>query len=104
MKVKLNDLGRELYDIWWKNYKKENDRLGGNSAEHDFVEGWCIIDNDEYIKTITDECGLLLFAYDEDVFNILDEWAEDWNETDKICGGFTIPEVKKELLKYVEIV
>ena len=104
MKVKLNDLGKELYNVWWENYKKENDILGGNSTEGDYVEGWCIIDNDKYIKTITDECGLLLFAYDENVFNILDEWAEDWNETDKICGGFTIPEVKKELLKYIEIV
>lgn len=104
MKIKLNDLGRDLYNVWWENYKKENDNLGGNSAEHDFVEGWCIIDNDEYIKTITDECGLLLFAYEEDVFNVLDEWAKDTDETEKICGGFTIPEVKKELLKYVEIV
>lgn len=103
MKVKLNDLGKELYDIWWKNYKKENDNLGGNSAKGDYIEGWYIIDNDNYIKTITDECGLLLFAYDENVFDILDEWAEDWNETDKICGGFTIPEVKEELLKYIVI-
>ena len=103
MKVKLNDLGKELYDVWWKNYKKENDNLGGNSAEGDYVEGWCIIDNDNYIKTITDECGLLLFAYDENVLDILDEWAEDWNETDKICGDFTIPEVKEELLKYIVI-
>lgn len=98
--MKLNNKGRELYDIWWENYKKENDSLGGNSAEGDYVEGWCIIDNDDYIKTITDECGLLLFAYDEDVFDILDEWAEDCGETDNICGGFTIPEVRKELLKY----
>ena len=104
MKVKLNDLGKELYNIWWKNYQKENDNLGGNSAEYDFVDGWCIIDNNDYIKTITDECGLLLFAYEENVFNILDEWAEDFDETEKVCGGFTIPEVKKELLKYVEVI
>lgn len=104
MRVELNESGWALHQIWYENYCKENNNLGGNSAEGDFVEGWCIIDNYDYIKTITDECGLLLFAYDENVFNILDEWAEDFDETDKICGGFTIPEVKKELLKYVEIV
>lgn len=104
MKVKLNELGNELYNAWWKNYCKENDNLGGNSVEHDFVEGYCIVDNFDYIKTITDECGWLLLAYEENVFNILNEWAEDTDETDKICGGFTIPEVKQELLKYVEIV
>lgn len=102
--MKLNEKGIELCDIWTKKYADENDRLGGNSKEGDFVEGWCIIDNDEHIKTITDECGLLLFAYEEDVFNILDEWEKDTDETEKICGGFTIPEVKKELLKYVEII
>ena len=104
MIIKLNDLGKELYNIWWKNYKTENDNLGGNSAEGDYIEGWCIIDNDNYIKTITDECGLLLFAYGEDVFNILDEWVRDCGETAKICGGFTVTEVKKELLKYVEMI
>lgn len=103
MKVKLNDSGYRLYKVWWENYCKENDRLGGNSTNGDFVEGWSIVDNKDYIKTIEDECGLLLFAYDEYVFDILDEWAEDCNETDKICGGFTITEVKTELLKYVEI-
>ena len=103
MKVKLNDLGKELYEVWWNNYCKENDKLGGNSAEGDFVEGWCIIDNSDYLKTIEDECGLLLFAYEEHVLDTLDEWAEDCNETDKICGGSTIAEVKQELLKYVEI-
>ena len=103
MKVKLNHLGNKLYDVWWRNYCRENDSLGGNSAKGDFVEGWCIIDNYDYIKTIEDECGLLLFAYDEDVFYVLDEWAKDYAETEKICGGFTIQEVKRELLKYVEL-
>lgn len=100
--MKLNEKGKALHDMWWENYKKENDNLGGNSADGDYIEGWCIIDNEDYIKTITDECGLLLFAYDENVFNILDEWAEDCGETDNCCAGFTIAEVRNELLKYFE--
>ena len=100
--MRLNKKGQELYDIWYANYCKENDKLGGNSANGDFVEGWSIIDNDECIKTITDECGCLIFGYDDNVFNILDEWPEDWDETEKCCGGFTITEIKNELLKYFD--
>lgn len=100
--MKLNVKGKELWEVWRENYHKENDKLGGNSAEGYFVEGWDIIDNYDYIKNITDECGLLIFAYDEDVFNTLDEWAEDCGEMYDCCAGFTIAEVRKELLKYFE--
>lgn len=102
--MRLNKKGAELYNIWYENYCKENDNIGGNSAEHDFVEGWSIIDNKDYIRTITDECGLLLFAYGEYVFDVLDEWAVDCDETEKVCGGYTIAEVKQEILNYVDII
>lgn len=101
-KYKLNSLGWKLYNKWYENYCKENDRLGGNSTEGNFVEGWTIIDNKDYIKTLTDECGLLIFAYQEMIFGILDEWSIGSKETDKICGGFTIAEVRQELIKYFE--
>ena len=103
--MKLNAKGRELYEIWEQNYYKENDRLGGNHEEGEFVEGWCIIDNDDYVKTLTDECGLLIFGYDESAPWIVDEWIELYGADDVIfkdCNskGYTCADVKKELLKY----
>ena len=35
--MKMNKKGTELYDIWAKKYADENDRLGGNSENGDFV-------------------------------------------------------------------
>lgn len=100
--MRLNAKGKELYDIWEQNYLKENDRLGGNSAEGNFVEGWCIIDNDDYVKTLTDVCGLLIFGYDEHVINTVDEWIELYGADDVIFEDYTCAVVKKELLKYFE--
>lgn len=106
MKMKMNAKGEELYDIWEQNYRKENDRLGGNSADGDYVEGWCIIDNDEYIKNITDECGLLIFGYYDDAMFTVAEWIEDWgNERIKIGSNYyTYEDIIKELSKYFEAV
>lgn len=104
--MKLNAKGRELYNTWWHNYCAENDRLGGNSTNHDFVEGWCIIDNDNYVKTLTDECGLLIFGYDTDTINVVDGWIEDYgNETIKIGSNeYTYADIRNELIKYFEVV
>lgn len=99
--MKLNEKGWELWGIWETNYCNENDKLGGNSAEGDFVEGWCIIDNDEYIKNITDECGILIYGYEDDALEVLDEWIEDGDdEVGEL--GFTYADVRKELSKYFE--
>ena len=101
--MKLNAKGKELWDIWYKNYCKENDKLGGNSAKQDFVEGWSIIDNKDYIKNITDECGLLIFAYDEHVFEVLNEWADYYGKDDIGLFGYAFDDVRNELLKYFEV-
>lgn len=103
--MKLNSKGKELHDIWWKNYCTENDKLGGNSANHEFVEGWCIIDNDDYIKTLTDECGLLIFGYDDYAMFTVAEWIEDYgNEKIKIGSiYYTYEDVMNELKKYFEV-
>lgn len=107
MKLKLNAKGNELYKIWEQNYCNENDNLGGDSANGDYVEGWFIIDNDDYVKTLTDECGLLIFGYDDDVFGIVDEWielygADDVIFTDYYGNKYTCADIKTELLKYFE--
>lgn len=101
--MELNKKGKELYKIWEQKFFDENDRLGGNSKDGDYVDGWCIIDNDDHIKTIEDECGLLIFAYEENAVNVIDEWIEWLGHDYKINGlGFTYNDVKKELLKYFE--
>ena len=100
--MKLNEKGKELYKIWEQNYCKENDRLGGNSAEGDFVEGWSIIDNNDYVKTLTDECGLLIFGYDDDTIDMIDEWIDMWGKNDICFKSYTFEDVKEELLKYFE--
>ena len=101
--MKLNTKGEELYDIWEQNYRTENDKLGGNSADGDYVEGWCIIDNDDYVKTLTDECGLLIFGYYDNAIDVVNEWIELYGENDIIFEGYTCAEVKAELLKYFEV-
>lgn len=102
--MKLNAKGKELYDIWERNYCEENDRLGGNSAKGDYIEGWCIIDNDDYVKTLTDECGLLIFGYCDDAMYVVEEWMENCNcSGEDICAyDFTFTEVLDELKKYFE--
>lgn len=100
--MKLNAKGKELYNIWEQNYCKENDKLGGNSANGDYVEGWCIIDNDNYVKTLTDECGLLIFGYDDGAIDTVNEWIEMYGADDVIFNGYTCADVKAELLKYFE--
>ena len=105
--MKLNEKGKELYNIWERNYRKENDNLGGNSANGDYVEGWCIIDNNDYVKTLIDECGLLIFGYDDDVIYTVEEWIELYG-ADDVCftdidgRAYTFVKVKEELLKYFE--
>ena len=101
--MKLNAKGEELYNIWEQNYYKENDRLGGNSTEGDFVEGWCIIDNNEYVKTLTDLCGLWIFGYDTDALWHIDECIEMYGADDVIFGNYTCEDIKIELMKYFEL-
>lgn len=100
--MKLNEKGKELYEVWHNNYKMENDKLGGNSAKGDYVEGWCIIDNCNYVKTLTDECGLLIFGYCDDAIYIVEEWMEYHKDEDICAYDFTFKEVLDELKKYFE--
>lgn len=99
--MRLNKDGEKLREIWEDNFYRENDRLGGNSADGDFVDGWIIIDNDEYVKTLTDECGLLIYGYD-DPLQVVDEWIRDFGKDDVVINGYTLEDVRNELLKYFD--
>lgn len=106
--MKVNEQGIRLNNEWYEKYCRENDRLGGNSAEGNFVEGWSIIENTDYVKTLTDVCGLLLFGYESCFANksyavdTVDEWIEQYGADDKYFG-FTLAEIKVELLKYYTV-
>lgn len=101
--MKLNEAGQKLYDVWAEKYFKENDRLGGNSAEGEFVDGWCIIDNADFVKSITDDCGLMIFGYDENAIDHISECIDMYG-ADDVCGelGYTFGDLKNELKKYFE--
>ena len=101
--MKLNQAGKKLFNIWGEKFYKENDRLGGNSSEGEFVGGWCIIDNSDFIKSITDNCGLWIFGYDEGAIDEIDNCIEIFGDTQ--CGkhDYTFGDLKNELLKYFEV-
>ena len=103
MKLKLTEQGVALNNEWYEKYCSENDKLGGNSAKGDFVEGWCIIDNSDYVKNLTDVCGLFIFGYDSgfgwSAVDTIDEWIEDYGAADN-AYGFSLKEIRTELLKY----
>ena len=104
--MKLNQKGVELIKKWDRVYCAENDKLGGNSSIGEFVEGWTIIDDYEHIKTINDECGLLLYGYESDALAFVEEWQErdranDCTIYDKRLK-FTYGELKTEIKKYLE--
>lgn len=102
----MNKKGLKLYDIWEKKYYEENDRLGGNSKNGDFVEGWSIIENERFVKTPEDLVGLYLFGYTDNIFNIIEEWKEfdEMIGTDKVwnCIDMTLDEFEKEIKKYFD--
>lgn len=100
--MKLNAKGNTLFDAWEKIYRAENDKLGGNSAEGHYVEGWCIIDNNDHVKTLDDVCGLMVFGYDDCALSICDKWGSDWGENEPIWCGYTVAEIRAELLQYFE--
>lgn len=99
--MKLNKAGKELYDIWEEKFYKENDRLGGNSSEGKFVAGWGIIDTPDFIKSITDDCGVLIFGYDDMAISYIESCIDDFGG-DFPCNdiGYTFADLRDELLKY----
>lgn len=106
MRMKLTNEGVALNNEWYEKYCHENDKLGGNSAEGDFVDGWCIIDNSDYVKTLMDVCGLFIFGYDTSfnytAVDMVDELIEEYGADDG-AYDFTYAEIKAELLKYYTV-
>ena len=100
--MQLNKKGWELWETWHKLYHAENNKLGGDSENGYFVDGWCIIDNTEYIKNITDQCGLLIFGYDDYAIDTVTEWIEKWGNETIHPYEFTWADVIERLKQYYE--
>lgn len=100
--MKINEKGMALYKIWEENYYKENDNLGGDSANGDLVEGWGIIDNFNYIHNLTDECGLWLFGYGETALSEIEERIKKYGEYEICVFKYTFGDLKKEMLKFFD--
>ena len=99
--MKMNDKASSIFDKWEKLYYEENDKLGGNSKNGDFVEGWCIIENDTYVKTLDDAVGLLIFGYDDNALSIVNDWITADGEDDDYLG-FRLGDIKNKLENYYE--
>lgn len=72
--MKLNDKGWELYYKWESIYEAELKRLQEERNDPDYFDGWCIIDNSDFVKNIDDLVGLLCFGDDDHaIWNIVDQ-------------------------------
>ena len=100
----LNKKGWELYNKWEHNYKIENDDLGGTSKNGDYIEGWCIIENSNWIKTIEDCCGLYIFGYDDNALNQIQEWVDEFGEYENVGfkNKFTYGQLYDKIKEYFE--
>lgn len=102
---KLNKAGCKLFNEWDRKYRAELARLQKELNDPEYTEGWCIIDNYDYVKTVSDEVGLLVYGYDDCLMAMFDEWrGMGWNNNDFFADSYgveyTIDEVEKLARKY----
>lgn len=99
--VRMKDSAKLIYDKWETKYWNELKRLKKEYNEPDYHEGWCIIDNDDFIKTLDDVVGLFIFGYDDNALGTIDEWIEIYGENDTYYG-FKLVDIMHELEKHFE--
>ena len=84
--MKLNKSGWELYSKWQDIYFDELNKQRAELNEPDYIEGWCIIDDDEHCPTIDDYVGLAVYGDDDDaIYHILENYRPD----DHYAYGYT---------------
>lgn len=97
--MKLNDKGIKLYDKWTSIYDDELERIRKEKNDAGYVEGFCIIDNNKFIKTVEDFIGLYIHGYYEDFIDIfINEWKTSGDAI--CCFGLSYDEVESEIRKY----
>lgn len=95
--VKMKPEGWEIYKKWDKIYMAELERL--QKEDPNCETGWCIIEGDDFVKTLDDVVGIMIFGYDENALGTIDEWIEEYGEDDT-AYGFNLVVIQKELEKY----
>lgn len=105
MKVGINDKGKTLQDKMCSLHESVIQKMRIELNNDDYDEGWTVIDNDDYIKTLEDEIALLLYGYDGYAVDVVQEWINEYGADDYIdINGklYTHREVYDELMKYFE--
>lgn len=104
--MELNKKGWELFDKWESKYWNELERLQKEKNNPNYYEGWCIIENDNFVKTPEDLVGLYLFGYCDHIFDIIDEWKEtlELSGSDNVWDyiDMTFDELEEEMEKYFD--
>jgi hypothetical protein len=101
MMVRMKENAKPIYDKWETKYWNELERLKKENNNPDYHEGWCIIENDNFVKTLDDVVGLMIFGYDDNALGTIDEWIEMDGEDDTYFG-FKLVDIMHELEKYFE--
>lgn len=99
--MQMKDNASPIFDKWANIYYQENDKLGGDSQNNDFVEGWCIIEDKAHVKALDDAVGLLIFGYDDNALSTVDDWIEIDGE-DAEYLGFRLGDIRNKLEDYYE--
>lgn len=97
--AKMNAAAEELYKKWENIYHQELERLRKEKNDPEFHEGWCIIENDNFIKSLDDVVGLLIFGYDDNALYTVGMWIDDDGEEDTYWG-YRLKDIYSELEKY----
>lgn len=97
--AKMNAAAYELYIKWENIYHQELERLRKEKNDPEYHEGWCIIENDNFIKSLDDVVGLLIFGYDDNALYTVCMWINDNGEEDTYWG-YRLKDIYSELEKY----
>lgn len=96
----LNANGQKLYEKFERFHRERIDEIRKETGDYDYTEGWCVIDNSEYVKTLEDVCGIIIYGYDNDGIDHICEYIGDYGENSEYDLGFTARQVLVELMKY----
>lgn len=101
MSVRMKDSAKPIYNEWETKYWNELERLKKEKNNPNYHEGWCIIENDTFVRTLDDVVGLLIFGHDYNALGTIDEWIEIYGEEDTYFG-FKLKDIMHKLEKHFE--
>lgn len=105
---RLNERGEILYWKWESIYSDELEKQRELRNDPEWYEGLSIIDNGDFLKTLEDVIGLLIFAYEGDVMQWYFSQCREYYKDDECFfedetgREYTLAEVEREMAKYFE--